>query len=216
MSKRCFIFGALPNKNLSLRPDKDDLVIAADRGVLEAKEHNIKPNLIVGDFDSLGYVPDDSNVIRLPVSKDETDVGYAINYAKARGCTEIILYGVLGDRLDHTLANFQLANGVAGWGGVCYLFGDDMNAVAFRNATIEFEQGFGVFSVMSLSEVSRMVTIKGALYPLDNAVLTNRMPLGVSNEFAEGRAAVSVEDGTLIVMWQKATAPIITGVKTSF
>ena len=78
---RCFIFGALSVSALSEKPTENDLVIAADKGVITAEKFNIIPSFVIGDFDSLGFVPSGDNVIKLNVRKDDTDIGYAVNFA---------------------------------------------------------------------------------------------------------------------------------------
>ena len=55
--------------------------------------------------------------------------------------------------------------------------------------------------MFSASDVSEGVTIKGLLYTLDNAVLTNDMPLGVSNEYIGLPSFVEVKKGVLIIYY---------------
>lgn len=210
-NKRCFIFGALGNKRLPLVPQKDDLVIAADAGLLQTQYYNIKPNIIIGDFDSLGSVPkEESNVLKLPVRKDDTDVGFAVKYAAERGFTGFVIYGGIGGKLDHTIGNLQIAASIAESGGSVLLFGDEISVTVIHNGKVRFEKGVGRLSVFSLSDVSNGVYITGASYNLENAVLRSSYPLGVSNEFTDSPAEISVNDGTVAIMWENALPPVYT------
>ena len=89
---------------------QETLLIAADGGLRYLQECGLTPDVILGDFDSLGYVPDYTNtrVITLPVEKDVTDTEAALSYAWERSCRRILLFGMSGDRPDHFLANLQL------------------------------------------------------------------------------------------------------------
>ena len=106
--KKCFIFGALPIKELLVKPTNDDFVIAADNGFDVLGKLNITPNLVVGDFDSLGFVPDAEDKIVLPVRKDDTDLSIALKTALDKGYSDIFVYGAADGKLDHTFANITL------------------------------------------------------------------------------------------------------------
>ena len=98
----CYIICALP-QNHHFSPAPGDLVIAADGGY--AHMGGIKPDLVVGDFDSLGYVPDGESVVRHPAEKDDTDTMLAARIGIERGYRTFLLLGGVGGRLDHTLRN---------------------------------------------------------------------------------------------------------------
>ena len=122
MEPICYIVGACPPGALCLAPGRPSLVIAADQGLRHLEAAGIAPDLIVGDFDSLGTVPQGANVIRHPVEKDDTDMMLAVKTGLERGCRTFVLYGGLGGRLDHTYANFQTLTcpsrrRAAGWVG---------------------------------------------------------------------------------------------------
>ena len=74
----CYIFGSLDVKEFNFFPDENDFIIAADKGILNTEKFGLNPNYIVGDFDSLEYVPTGENVIKHPVMKDDTDLLLAI------------------------------------------------------------------------------------------------------------------------------------------
>ena len=103
----CYIFGAGSYYGLSRRPAPGDTVIAADGGWRVCREEGIVPDLLLGDFDSLHTVPDFARIRRVPVEKDDTDMMLAIKEGLARGETAFHLYGGVGGRTDHTIANLQ-------------------------------------------------------------------------------------------------------------
>ena len=200
----CFIVGAgVVDLNLHLSLRKDDLLIAADAGWLAVERMGLVPQLVVGDFDSLGSRPDHPNTVVLPTVKDDTDMHAAIKLGLERGYTRFALYGGTGGRLAHTLANLQLLNGLAQQGCRGFLVGDGTVSTAICNDSLRFPAEMtGYLSVFCEGSPAHGVTLSGLKYELDHAELTSSFPLGVSNEFTGVPAQVSVEDGTLLVLWQ--------------
>ena len=90
--------------------EKCGYIIACDRGYEYLHEAGLRPDLLVGDFDSYtGPLPRDVPRLDLPVEKDDTDTMAAIRHAVTVGCGEIWLYCAMGGRLDHLLGNLQAA-----------------------------------------------------------------------------------------------------------
>ncbi len=79
-----------------------------DGGFTSLADVGCAPDLAIGDFDSLGYVPEGVEVLVFPPEKDASDMELALGEAVARGADAVEVYGALGGRLDHTLANLQL------------------------------------------------------------------------------------------------------------
>ena len=109
----CYIFGALEMKAFDYKINESDLVIAADCGIKNAEKFKINPHIIIGDFDSLGYVPEADNTIIHPIEKDDTDTLLAVKKGFEMGYTSFRIFGCVGGRLDHTLANIQTADYIA-------------------------------------------------------------------------------------------------------
>ena len=109
----CYIFGALDTPIADFKPQESDLIIAADGGYSTLTKLNIKPDLVVGDFDSLGSIPENENVVKHPVKKDDTDTLLAVKIGLEKGYKTFIIYGAIGGRLDHTVATIQTAAFVA-------------------------------------------------------------------------------------------------------
>ncbi len=200
---KCIIFCAADFQALLEPIGPEDHVIAADGGLKHTEALNISPDEIIGDFDSLGYIPADSRVF--PVEKDDTDAMLAVRRGLDLGCREFILYGALdGPRLDHTIANFQTLQFLSDRGAFGYLAGNDYLVTAVKNGMLRFPAGCaGTVSVFCLGADAEGVTLEGLYYPLQNGTLTAGFPLGVSNHFTGSEARITVEKGSLLVLWDR-------------
>lgn len=201
LAKTAYIFGAGEFFGLNDPPDENAVVIAADGGLRHVKECGLTPDFTVGDFDSLGYVPDGKNVFILPEQKDTTDLFEAVRIGREQSCTLFHIYGGTGGRFDHTIANLSVLGGMAKEGLRGFLHGNGyvLTTVFPGNPLLLLGgKGAGV-SVFSLSDRSDGVTLSGLLYPLENGTLTNIFPLGVSNRMIGKTAEISVQSGILLV-----------------
>ena len=201
--KKCVIFCAGGFDALAEPIENAHLVIAADGGVRHTAALGITPHIVLGDFDSLGYVPAGAEVF--PVEKDDTDAMLAIKKGLSLGCGHFILYGSLdGDRLEHTVANFQALQYLQDHGAQGTLVGLRQIVTLIQNQTIHFPARFeGDVSVFCLGQDARGVTIENLHYNVQDAVLTAGFPLGVSNHFVGKEAAVSVQEGSLLLIWER-------------
>ena len=201
--ERCIIFCAAEFDALAEPLGAGDYLIAADGGLRHTQALGLEPNEIIGDFDSLGYVPEGARVY--PVEKDDTDSMLAVKRGLALGYRRFVLYGGMdGKRLDHTLANFQALGYLAQHDAVGFLVGKDYLACAVKDGGLRFPAGAeGDFSLFCLGRDARGVTIRGLYYEVESAVLTSFFPLGVSNHFTGREAAVTVQDGTLLALWER-------------
>ncbi len=207
----CVIVASMPENDLYI-PD-GSFCIAADKGLLQLRSRGVEPDLVVGDFDSLGYVPTARELVRHPVEKDDTDMMLAVREGLRRGYQRFILYGGLGGRLDHTLANIQTLGFLREHGARGLLFGQGTAVALIENETQRFPASAqGTLSVFCFGDKAEGVTETGLYYPLENADLTNAFPLGVSNAFCGTESAVCVQKGKLLLLWQstaKAACAVI-------
>ena len=184
--------------------EKADFIIACDRGYEYAKNQNIIPDLIVGDFDSFhGSLPTEIPILTLPCEKDETDTMAGINYAVNHGFDKILLFCALGGRLDHLLGNLQAAAFAAKAGLIVKIIDKYNEIYVFSNSSVSIpkKENYSI-SVISLTDKCENVTISGGKYKLKNAVLTNTSTLGISNEW-DNDITVSLSDGILAVIMSK-------------
>ena len=205
MDKRiCFIVGAGEYYELDFSFHPGDYIVGADGGLLYLQRNGITADLVVGDFDSLGRQPNHLNVISLSKEKDDTDTFAAVREGIKLGYRNFHFYCCTGGRTEHTLANIQLLaylseNNMRGW------LIDKKNIItAITDANIFFEPCCGGYiSIFSHSEKSSGVFLKGLKYELNNAVITNTFPIGVSNEFIGIESNVTVEKGTILIIYPK-------------
>lgn len=204
MDIRCVIIGSSPETDVSEIKNllqKDDYIICADGGRIFAGIIGVSPDLIVGDFDSSDSPADnDCEIIRLPVSKDDTDTLYAVREGLKRGFREFLLCGVSGGRADHTYANFcilefirqQGADGmIADSGTVVRIIGCGEHIISGRKGT-----GFGIFP-FGCSECT--LSLEGFDYPLDHGTLGISFPMGVSNRISDDNAKITIFSGSAIM-----------------
>jgi thiamine pyrophosphokinase len=200
----CVIVGAGPLDGRIPACREGDLVIAADGGAAALQSRGLTWDLAVGDFDSLGRVPETGCVVSHPVMKDETDMLLAVREGYRRGCRTFLLFGGLGGRPDHSLANLQVLWNLAEQGCRGFLLGGGTVVTAVRDGRIDFDEGHsGTVSVLCAGERAEGVTLRGLRYRLDNAVLLGSEPLGVSNEFTGVPSSITVERGVLWVFWNE-------------
>ncbi|MDE5767678.1 MAG: thiamine diphosphokinase [Malacoplasma sp.] len=203
-NKICYIIGAGKNYGLDFIKQDKDFIIAADGGLNHLKKIKIQPDLVIGDFDSAKKNPKDLNVIKLKVDKDDTDTFAAIAKGLDFGYQKFVVYCGTGFRLDHTIANIQTLAFLANQNKQGYIVDKNIIITAIKNNKIEFPKiKSGYVSVFSFSDKSEGVFIKGLKFELDNAILFNTLPKGVSNEFINKKSFISVDKGTLIIIYPR-------------
>ena len=208
----CIIIGAgdLTVGSLPYDPEKDFL-IAADGGLMYCGILEVEPDLIIGDYDSLDanhaealeQIRADASdkVITLPVEKDDTDMLAAVKYGLAKGYRSFRMYGANGGRLEHTIANIQLLNFLKDQDAVGYIMDGQGMILMARHETIRFRENMeGYVNIFAYTEKARGVSIRGLKYELEDAELSNAVPLGISNEFIGKPSEVTVKDGTLLII----------------
>lgn len=201
--KTCYIICAGDIFGMDIKKNDGDFIIAADGGLSYCRKYNISPDLVVGDFDSLGYVPDNENVIKLPVEKDDTDTSFAVKYAMKKGYKRFIIYGAVGGkRPEHTYANIALTAFISKNGCHGMIIGDGYVITAVTDEKAVFDEKCkGDISVFAFDSSASGVTETGLKYTLNNAEMKNSQVTGISNSFAGEKAEISVKDGTLIIFY---------------
>ena len=143
-------------------------------------------------------------VERLKPEKDDTDTGHAVALALARGYRTLLLTCALGGRLDHTMANLQTCVQAAEAGAAVRIVDETTEIDFLTGGTLRVRKRPGwSLSVFSMSDRCAGVCLRGVKYPLEDADLTNRVPLGVSNEFAAAGAEIALKSGVLMVVQTK-------------
>ncbi len=183
-----------------------DLIIAIDKGLEAVRSLDIIPDYIVGDFDSVtpGIMGEykDSVVKTYSSMKDDTDTQLGIELALSLSPTQIIIFGGMGTRMDHTLANIHLLLLSHKQDVDAYMI-DSNNKVYLidSNKKIEKKKLYGnYYSLLPLSQKVVGVTLKGFKYPLDKATIEIGQSIGISNEVVDEVAYVEVEKGIMIAI----------------
>lgn len=200
---RALIICAGDNKNsnkLKFFAKNSDYIICADGGYLHAKDNGIIPNIIVGDFDSCSVPTDFSSVVKLPKEKDETDSFYALKFALSKGATDIVLFGGIGDRFDHSYANLCMLNFTLER-NIKTVLTDGKTEIYLIDSNISLHKDKGTnISIYSYTDISYNVSCENLKYKLDTYNLSKSDIIGTSNEFLDKKAKISVEIGKLIII----------------
>lgn len=184
------------------KTDIYDLVIACDKGYEHCLKMGIRPDIVLGDFDSYdGKIEEGIEIKKLNPIKDDTDTMSAVRLALEKGCMEIHICCAFGGRFDHSIANVQTALFIKENGADPIISGKGTALYCLKNETKSFSKKENCYiSVFSISEVCRNVTISGTKYEIENAELTNAFPLGVSNEWKSENAEITIGNGTAVVI----------------
>lgn len=183
-----------------------ELVICADGGAYHLKRLGVVPDILLGDFDSirsedLEYFRENGvQIIKYPKEKDMTDTELAVEYAIEKGCSEVVIIGGLGTRLDHSLSNVFLLKKMLDC-GVKGTIINETNEITIINRTIKLrrEPGYKV-TLLPLTESVEGVTTKGLYYPLKGAKIDLGSTWGVSNEFEGETAEITIDKGLMLVI----------------
>ena len=199
---KCIIIGAGSFNNPKIIKEKDDLLICADGGYLYARKQDLKVDLLVGDFDSLKDIPLDVQTVKLNKIKDETDLYIAIEEGIKRGYQTFDIYGALGGRIEHTIANIQILANLKSKGLTAKLIDDKTIVEMLSTGTYIYNERCGYISLFSYTNEST-ITIKNLLYEVNNKTISNEFPLGIDNEFIGKESTVTVHNGLVLSIINK-------------
>ena len=202
--KRCVIVGGADINNYDYvrsRLCADDYIVFCDSGLKHLDALQVRPGLIVGDFDSHDNPNLDVETIVLPCEKDDTDTAFAVKEAIKRGFDDFLLIGVVGARLDHTLGNVSILLYLDSIGKKGIIIDDYSEMEIVSNEHEYIEDSYAFFSLLNVFGTAKGITIENAKYLLNNAKITCEYQYGVSNEVLSGKTAkVSILDGKLLLI----------------
>lgn len=194
---------------------KDRLLIACDGGARHLSGAGLKPDVLIGDMDSLSperlaeHERQGIKILRYPADKDYTDTALALDYALELHPKSIDIWGALGGRIDHALANIHLLiRGVKAGIPTCLV--DEFAEVKIADDQTRFVNAVGcLVSLIALSPVVEGITLTGFEYPLTHENLNLSESRGISNIVAASPASIRVETGHLLVIryWRKDVFP---------
>ena len=203
-SKTCLIISGGDFSPLPAELPSFDYVIACDRGYQYASRFGLRPDVIIGDFDSSSRPDTEIPVLVHPVMKDDTDTMLAVRHALEKGCRQIIICCALGGRFDHAFANIQSLAFAAKAGAIARIVSAETFITVFPGGCKTFPQREDwSFSCFALSDTCKGVAIKGAKFNCDGLDIYNSFPIGVSNVWAGEEISVSCDEGILMVVESK-------------
>lgn len=204
MGKICYIVGAGDNSGTNFTKGTNQYIIAADGGLKILDKLGVVPDMIMGDFDSLGYIPEGKNVIIHKVEKDDTDMMLAVKKAIDMGFDTIEIFGGTGGRPDHTIANIQTMLYASRKGIAVKMTDRERIYYVITNDALTLPaKETGDLSVFAIGGNALNVNIKGAKYAAENLALTPDNPTAVSNSYIGNNVTVSVEKGSLLIISDK-------------
>lgn len=202
--KRCVIVGGADINNYGFIREKlsaDDYVVFCDSGLKHLEQLQVRPGLIVGDFDSHENPHLDVETIVLPCEKDDTDTVYAVKEAISRGFDDFLLIGVAGARLDHTLGNVSILLYLDSLGKKGFIIDDYSEMEIVSDKPVSICDRYTFFSLLNITGCAKGITITGAKYPLDGGEISCEYQYGISNQVLPGKTAVvSVKCGKLLLL----------------
>lgn len=185
---------------------KPKAVICADGGARHLALAGMMPECVVGDMDSIDektlrhFEAKGCRIVRYPKKKDETDTELALEEAFRFDPAEVWIWGALGGRMDHALANVSLL-----WlgmkRGVTVKLVDSRSEIFMMDhrAVIEGQKGQTV-SLLPVTEKVTGITLEGFEYSLKNGEMELGRPLGISNRLLQNRGTVEIASGALLAI----------------
>ena len=208
--KRCVVIGSAPMEDGGIFDAfqvEQAYVICADGGTDTALRYGIKPDLLIGDFDSVqGRLPEGVETIRLKPEKDDTDLLAAVREGTARGYGDFVLLGALGgERFDHSYANLCVLQFLARKGFRAVLAEKSTRIFLLRAGQEAFLPDLcgATFSAFPFGCPVCTVSYEGMEYPLTEYPLRSDFPLGVSNRILRSPAKVAVHAGEMLGVIQR-------------
>lgn len=202
--KRCVIVGGADINNYTYIQSclcEDDFIVFCDSGLRHLERLQVKPSLIVGDFDSHENPHLAVETIVLPCEKDDTDTVFAVKEAIGRGFEDFLLIGVVGARLDHTLGNVSILLYLDALEKKGRIIDDYSEMEIVSGEPVTIEDSFSYFSLLNITGKAKGITIEQAKYQLSNGEISCEYQYGISNEVLPNRKArVRLQDGRLLLI----------------
>lgn len=207
MIKRCVIITAYSDYDISCfyKKQEGDFIICADGGIDIAEKSAIFPNALLGDFDSANTGIEKYPFIKFPKEKDDTDTMLCLKYGLELGYKNFSIIGGIGGRFDHTISNLQTLAYAKEHGAEAVIYSHNTTCqMLFSGEKISINKKDGFYlSIFSYSEKCEGVNVNGTKYELSDGELYSSFPLGVSNEFKDEKAHISIKKGKLLIITSK-------------
>lgn len=200
------------NGELDLSPksttvkEPEDVLIAADGGAINCQRLGLVPDVVIGDFDSLGrdqlanLETAGTKMIKFPAHKDFTDLELAVQYAQEQGIKDIVIFGALGARWDQTLANLLLPASLRFASIQIRIIEGSQEIQLLREGRTLILAGTpgDIVSLVPIDGDANGITTQGLEYPLSDESLLFGATRGVSNTLLQDKASVYLKSGMLM------------------
>lgn len=197
---------------LYIKKNMFDKYMAADHGVDFFYKNKIRPDIIVGDFDSVSdwalqsFLNEQNiEIHRLNPEKDDTDLEHSLRLAIEKGATDVEILGATGSRIDHVLGNIQLL-GLSTSTGVSIKLINSNNRIQVlgEDYSIKKNEQFGKYvSIIPIGREETKITLKGFKYEITDYVLEYYNTLGISNEILADTAYIELKSGKIVLVESK-------------
>ncbi len=181
-----------------------DYVICADGGANYARELNIKPDIIIGDMDSITTETRaffaECRFDQYPTQKDETDTELAITHAIKKGADKVTILGGLGSRMDHSIGNIYLLKRFMDAGVEAEMVNEN-NRIRLIGKETAFQFPIGtIVSILPIGGDVEGLTITGFKYPITAGKMSVDKPYGISNVTTKETQHIVFKKGMLLIV----------------
>lgn len=206
-----FLHGDLSDvSRMSEYVDKEDFIICADGGVEYALKAGYVPDIVIGDLDSISKESESKlkgqkvEFVKHPKDKDESDGELVISYAVDQGFKKIIIFGLLGRRIDHIVSNMFLpAVFQREYVDIRFVEGNQEIFIISKPVEIKGKVGDRLSLIPILGDVEGVST-EGLEFPLKNETLKFGLSRGISNVFTQNAASIKLSKGSLLAVHERS------------
>ena len=197
--------GTPPEKNIfEASVANMNFLIGVDGAAATLIDYGITPNVLIGDFDTASSDHVDTlekmgvKIVRLAADKNETDTEAALEYALASGADDIIIFGAVGSRFDHVLANVYLLIMADQAGVKCRIADADTEFTVSNKDTDVYGRAGQTLSLLPLTG-DVCVTATNLKYPLESLMLKQSHTRGISNIMLGSTAHLKITGGYILI-----------------
>ena len=198
LNKVLLVLNGSFNKNFLVQIAKDyNFILAADGGANKCLKAGIKPNMVVGDLDSI--TPKNKAILnghlKQVTRQDNSDFEKALDYLKTLKPKQVDIALSWGGRFDFCFSNFLAASAYLEYFDIRFLLPEATVYLLSHGTKIKAQKGIRV-SLIALEEIKNIST-QNLVYPLKNESL-KLSQRGISN-IAKGNFSVNFKRGKLLV-----------------
>lgn len=192
-----------------IKKEEISKIVAVDGGTEILRNFSIKPDLIIGDLDSLSsqnreyYKSLGVQIEKHPVEKDQTDSELAVDYCKKNGWKELVITAALGGRIDQELANINLLEYISRKSLQAKIVDQNLEISIIHTQKNFIDKNDYRLSLIPQTDIVEGVSIAGCKYNLESKDLYRYKTRGISNLITEAEAVVSLKRGILIYILEK-------------